>query len=124
MLTVVLDQAKLVKLPGRIATLVIGNPLIAEATLQVGGTAVITGKGYGATNIMALDRNGNVLMEKIVQVQAPKDTVVVYRGIERQTYSCTPECDHRIMLGDSAAAFTATLDQTGKRNTQALAAGR
>jgi len=124
MLTVVLDQAKLVKLPGRIATLVIGNPLIAEATLQVGGTAVITGKGYGATNIMALDRNGNVLMEKIVQVQAPKDTVVVYRGIERQTFSCTPSCERQIMLGDSEAAFTATIGQTVMRNTQAQGAAR
>ena len=123
-LMVVLDEAKLVKLPDRLATLVIGNPLIADAALQAGGYIVLTGKSYGSTNLMALDRSGKVLVEKTILVRAPGDTVVVYRGIERQTYSCTPECDHRIMLGDSAAAFTATLDQTGKRNTQALAAGR
>jgi Flp pilus assembly secretin CpaC len=123
-LTVVLDQAMLVKLPDQIATLVVGNPLIAEASLQVGGTLVITGKGYGSTNMLALDRNGNILMEKIVQVQAPKEAVIVYRGIERQTFSCTPTCERQVMLGDSEAAFTAALAQATARNTQAQAAAR
>jgi len=123
-LMVVLDEAKLVKLPDRLATLVIGNPLIADAALQAGGNVVLTGKGYGSTNLMALDRTGKVLMEKTILVRAPGNTVVVYRGIERQTYSCTPNCDRRIMLGDSAADFTATLGQIGERNTKAQAAGR
>ena len=123
-LTVVLDEAKLVKLPDRLATLVIGNPLIADAALQAGGNIVLTGKGYGSTNLMALDRTGKVLMEKTILVRAPGNTVVVYRGVERQTYSCTPNCDQRIMLGDSAADFTATLSQISERNTKAQAAGR
>ena len=63
-INVILDQAKLVKLPERVATIVIGNPLIADATVQTGGLMVITGKGYGATNIIALDRTGAVLMER------------------------------------------------------------
>jgi Flp pilus assembly secretin CpaC len=122
--TVVLDEAKLVKLPDRLATLVIGNPLIADAALQAGGNIVLTGKGYGSTNLMALDRTGKVLAEKTILVRAPGNTVVVYRGVERQTYSCTPNCDQRIMLGDSAADFTATLSQISERNTKAQAAGR
>ena len=122
-ITVVLDRAKLVKLPDRIASLVIGNPLIADATLQAGGTMVLTGKGYGATNLMALDRHGKVLMETTVRVKAPSDAVVVYRGAERQSYSCTPNCERRIMLGDGDAAFTAAMKQTTDRNTQAQGAG-
>ena len=56
--TVHLDQAKLLKLPERTATLVIGNPLIADAAVQPGGVVVITAKSYGMTNLVALDRTG------------------------------------------------------------------
>src|SRR5258705_13842704 len=80
---VVLDQARLVKLPDRVATLVIGNPVIAEAAIQPGGWMIITGKGYGATNIIALDRSGAILMEKTVEVQGPRDVGVGYRGGDR-----------------------------------------
>ncbi len=60
---------------------------------------------------MALDRNGATLSEYPIQVVGPSDSVVVvYRGIERETYSCTPNCERRITLGDSAAYFTQTLN--------------
>ena len=52
-IAVTVDQAKLVKLPGKVATIVVGNPLIADVTLQAGGIIVVTGKGYGATNFIA-----------------------------------------------------------------------
>ena len=119
--TVRVDQAHLLKLPDRVATIIIGNPLIADATLQSGGILVVTGKGYGATNLMALDRNGRVIMSKFVRVLGPssRDLVVVYRGVERESYSCAPQCQPRITLGDSTAYFNATLAQTGARDGQA-----
>ena len=40
-------KRRCMKLPTRVATIVIGNPLIADAALQAGGILVITGKGYG-----------------------------------------------------------------------------
>jgi Flp pilus assembly secretin CpaC len=122
--TVVVDQAKLMKLPDGVATLVIGNPLIADAALQSGGTMILTGKGYGTTNLLALDRDGKVLMDRMVQVEAPKAAVFVFRGTERQSYSCTPTCERQVMLGDSDAAFTAILGQTAARNGQAQGAAR
>jgi hypothetical protein len=109
--TVILDQAKLLKLPERAATIVLG------------GLMVVTGKGYGLTNLIALDRAGAVLMEKSVEVQGPGgDLVVVYRGIERGTYSCTPDCERRITLGDGNAFFDAIINETGARNGMAQAA--
>ena len=120
-ISVILDQARLVKLPDRVATIVIGNPAIADAAVQSGGWMVITGKGYGATNLIALDRSGAILMEKTVEVQGPKDVVVVYRGVERNTYSCTPECSPRLTLGDGNAFFEVIAGQIIARN--ALAAG-
>jgi Flp pilus assembly secretin CpaC len=118
---VILDQARLVKLPDRVATVVVGNPAIADAAVQAGGWMVITGKGYGTTNIVALDRSGAILMEKTVGVQGPQNVVVVYRGVEANTYSCAPECVARLTLGDGNAFFAATAGQIGARNT--LAAG-
>ncbi len=85
-MTVNVDQAQVLKLPERVATIVIGNPLIADAALQSGGLLVITGKGYGSTNLLALDRSGRVVMDKTVRVLGASggELVVVYKGIERE----------------------------------------
>ena len=117
-ITVILDQAKLVKLPERVGTIVIGNPSIADASVQPGGSMmVVTGKGYGTTNIIALDRAGTVLMENSVEVRGPgANVVVVYRGVDQSTYSCTPICQRRITLGDAPAHFEAATGQTAARN--------
>ncbi len=120
---VLVDQATVVKLPEKVATLVVGNPLIADVSLQPGGTMIVTGKGYGATNVMAIDRGGAVLLDRMIQVEAPTEKLVtVFRGINRETYSCTPICQQRITLGDGNDFFKSTLDQTGSRNGQASAA--
>lgn len=118
------DQAQIINIPDRVATIIIGNPLIADATVQSGGILVITGKGYGSTNLLALDRNGRVLMSRMVEVHTAGtgDIVTVYKGIERESYSCAPNCERRITLGDSPGFFNATLSQSGARNGQAQAA--
>lgn len=117
------DQAKLVKFPARIATIVVGNPLIADVTLQPGGIIVVTGKGYGATNVIAMDRAGEVLLDRVIQVEGPTDRVVtVYRGVDRESYSCTPTCQRRVTLGDGEGYFKSAMDQAGSLNTQASGA--
>jgi Flp pilus assembly secretin CpaC len=122
---IVLDQAQLVKLPDRISTIVIGNPLIADVSLQPGNLMVITGKGFGRTNLIALDRAGAVLMEKSLEVRAPSaDILVVYRGIQRESYSCTPSCERRITLGDSPGFFDSTIAQTMARSGMAQGAAK
>src|SRR5260221_717906 len=120
---VTIDEAKLIKLPERVATLVIGNPLIADASVQSGGLVVLTGKSFGATNFIALDRSGAVLMESVVEVRGRNDVVVVYKGVDRETYSCAPSCQRRIMPGDAGPFFDITLNQTLKRNDAAQAGG-
>src|SRR6516164_9666172 len=115
--TVIMDQARLLRLPDRVATIVIGNPMIADASLQPGGMVVLTGKGYGVTNLVVLDRAGNVLMERSVEVKGPRtDVVVMYRGIERETYSCAPMCQRQIVIGDSAVFFDTGIQQATGRN--------
>lgn len=131
-----LDQAKILKLPDRAATVVIGDPLIADLSIQPGALAILTGKSYGATNVVVMDRSGAVLMEREIEVKAPQERMImVYRGSTRQTYSCTPDCSPRATLGDtskddfdhdtglSVDYFNKTLNQGVTRSNQALAAG-
>ena len=114
------DQAKLVRLPTKVATIVVGNPLIADVALQSGGVVVVTGKGYGATNFIAMDRGGEVVMNRIIQVEGPTDQIVtVYRGVERESYSCMPICQRRATLGDGELYFKSTMDQANSLSSQA-----
>jgi Flp pilus assembly secretin CpaC len=114
------DQAKLVKLPTHVATIVVGNPLIADVTLQSGGIIVVTGKGYGATNFIAMDRAGEVLVDRVIQVEGPTDQLVtIYRGVERESYSCMPICQRRVTLGDGESYFKSAMDQAGTLSSQA-----
>jgi Flp pilus assembly secretin CpaC len=118
------DQAKLVRLPTRVATIVVGNPLIADVTLQTGGMIVVTGKGYGATNFIAMDRSGEILVDRVIQVEGPTDQLVtVYRGVERESYSCMPICQRRVTLGDGETYFKSTIDQAGALSSQASGGG-
>jgi Flp pilus assembly secretin CpaC len=113
---VILDRATVLRMPEKVSTVIVGNPLIADVSLQPGGIMVLTGKGFGATNVLALDRSGAVLMEKSVQVSGPReDVVVVHRGVAQESYSCNPNCESRVSLGDAQAYFQSTLAQTVAR---------
>ena len=119
-----IDQARLMRLPESTATLVIGNPLIADAVVQPGGVMVITAKSYGATNLVALDRSGATLFNSSIQVVGPADKVViVYRGIDRETYSCVPYCERRVTIGDATGYFTGNLTQIGSYGAAAQSGG-
>jgi Flp pilus assembly secretin CpaC len=116
---VILDRAAIAKLPDRTATIVVGNPLIADVSIQAGGIMVVTGKGYGVTNVIALDRAGKVIVEQSISVRSAADAVIVYRGASRESYSCAPDCERRITLGDSSDYFDTNLGQIGNRNLAA-----
>lgn len=102
LVTVSLDQARIVKVPERTQTLIIGNPSVADVTLlKTNGIMVVTGKGFGETNLIALDANGEPVAESIVRVNGDSQNLVVQRGMERESYSCAPRCQPAVALGDS-----------------------
>lgn len=116
-LVVMVDRAKIIRLPERTQTVVIGNPAIADMAIQKNGVVVVTGKSYGTTNLIAMDSTGNILAESIVSVAAPNDAVVtVQRGLDRQSYSCTPSCQPSVTLGDAATYFSDNRGQADARN--------
>lgn len=111
-IVVELDHAKIFRLPGPASTIVIGNPAIADATLQNAKTLIITGHAYGETNLVILDDNGETVSETRVSVSAPSDALVtVYKGAKRSSLSCMPDCQPTSVLGDDTTAFQDTLNQ-------------
>jgi hypothetical protein len=115
-ISVVLDQAKLLRLPDRVSTIIIGNPSIADGTLQSGGILVVTGKVYGSTNLMVLDSKGTVIAEHTITVTAPTNGVTVFRGADRETLSCAPNCQRTLVPGDAQGVFESVVSQNGTRN--------
>ena len=113
---VALDVAKVARLPPSATTLVIGNPTIADITmLKNAGSMVITGKSYGETNLIALDKNGELVAESAIRVRPSGAHVLVQRGGERESYSCAPDCMLAPQLGDGKA-FEAMNTQVQQRN--------
>jgi len=91
---IVMNQAKIIKLVRPADTVVIGNPDIADAVVQDAQTIVLTGKGFGVTNIVALDVEGRPIMDEQVRVSRQTvDSVRIYRRSDVQTLSCTPFCE-------------------------------
>jgi hypothetical protein len=113
-LKITLDQAQIAKVPTGTTTLVVGNPTIADVTMLKGGVGmVVTGKGYGQTNLVAIDAQGNILDEKQIQVIPTRNVLVVQRGDSRVSYTCNPWCMPTVQLGDEDKAF----DDAGKQIT-------
>lgn len=91
---VVMNQAKIVRLSRAADTIVIGNPAIADAAVQDATTIVLTGKGFGVTNLVVLDRDGSPIVDEQVTVGRDEaSSVRIYRRAEVQTMSCTPYCE-------------------------------
>ncbi len=117
---VMVDQAKVIRLPEKTQTVVVGNPMIADISVQKNGILVVTGKSFGVTNFIALDAAGAMLAESRVTVRAATDSVVtVQRGMERESYSCAPQCQPAIQLGDSNKFFGEVGGQATSRNQMA-----
>lgn len=91
---VLMNQAKIVKIARPADTIVIGNPLIADASVQDSTTIVLTGKGFGVTNLVILDSDGSPIVDEQVTVSRhDPSSVRVYRRSDVQTLSCTPYCE-------------------------------
>lgn len=89
-----MNQAKIVKIARPADTIVVGNPMIADASVQDSTTIVLTGKGFGVTNLVILDSDGSPIVdEQVIVSRHDPRSVRVYRCSDVQTLSCTPYCE-------------------------------
>lgn len=100
-ISVQMNMARVLRLSAPAATVIIGNPGVADVTIQDPQTLILTGKSYGQTNLIALDSAGNPIADSIVQVQRNgRDIVTIYMGSARTSMACAPECQPTIQVGD------------------------
>jgi prepilin-type processing-associated H-X9-DG protein len=122
-LTVLLDRAQIMAYPAATETIIVGNPIIADVTmLRNTGQVILTGKGFGDTNLLFLDGHGAILQEARLRVREAPAMMVVQRGIDRETYACHPRCEPTVALGDSSAFLQRTIGDIQARNAQASGA--
>jgi hypothetical protein len=116
-LAVTLDQARVEPLPPGTTTLIIGNPMIADVTMiKNSNSMVITGKGFGQTNLLAISADGLVILQKQLQVVPAKNVLILQSGPSRVSYACNPDCMPTVQLGDDDDHFSKTGTQITLRN--------
>ncbi len=112
-----LDQAQIVDLPEATSTVVVGNPLVVDFTMLKGNKKIVlTGKGYGETNLIALDRNGDVVGESILKVAGSGKNLTLQLGERRESFHCEQRCEPTVSLGDSNTYMDQTAAAIRNRN--------
>lgn len=102
-ITVNANMARVLRINAPAATVIVGNPAVADVTIQDPQTLILTGKSYGRTNLIVLDAIGNPIADTLIDVvQQQAGTLTVYQGLKRQSLSCSPICQPSIVLGDDS----------------------
>jgi hypothetical protein len=115
---VTIDRAKVLRISRPADTIIIGNPAIADATIQDQRTLVLTGRSFGVTNIVILDSDGEPIVDETIVVQGNEtNTVPIYRRSVRETLACSPVCEPTLTIGDDTKAFEAASGQIKQRNS-------
>lgn len=111
------DQSSLLRLPRPVAEIIIGNPSIADVTVQANTLLVVTGKTFGVTNLIILDADRKIIQEQRIIVERDENRVVnLHKAGQRQSYSCTPNCSPTLTIGDDTEYFD-MVEKHGKAKT-------
>lgn len=103
-----LDQVHTLTFKRPVATVYVGNPAIADITMIDARHAFVQGKGYGRTNVVALNQDGAQVFNTNITVTGANNgsTVVLNRGAQRITLNCAGQrCEPTPMPGDGKDAY-------------------
>ncbi len=105
-LSVEIDQARRVQLSGPAGSVIVGNPEIADVTVVDANTLYITGKGYGVTEVVAVDPIGRTVYQSQVVVTAGDGAgrVRVWRGAQATEMACASSCSPSVRGTSGPAA--------------------
>lgn len=112
--SVEVNMARILRISAPASTVIIGNPGIADVTIQDATTLILTGKSYGSTNLIVLDSAGNPVADTIVDVvqQKQSDLITIYMGAARNSMMCNPVCQPVIMIGDDPGFTSQTISSS------------
>ncbi len=92
-LNIEIDSSTRIQLRAPAGSVIVANPKIADVTVVDANTLFITGKGYGVTEIVAVDALGRPLFQSQVVVSAGSNgTVRVWRGAQATDMACGVSC--------------------------------
>lgn len=123
--TLGLDEVHTLTFRAPVATVYVGNPAIADITMIDARHAFVQGKGYGRTNIVALNRDGVQVYGTGVNVTGaePAGTVILNRGAQRITLNCAGgRCEPTPMPGDGKDSYDPGNPVAGAHQSNARAA--
>lgn len=110
-ISVVLNHARVLRLSRPAATVIIGNPEIADATVRDAQTIILTGRGFGNTNMVVLDATGNPIIDERIAVSRNEfETLKVYRRADIETLSCKPFCERAYLTEAETQSIRATAE--------------
>lgn len=111
-LTVETNKTAALRLNGSAASVVIGNPVVADITVFDERLIFVTGKSFGTTNLMVFDARGELIYSNDVSVVSGTQTLVrVVRAGQSQTFDCAPNCRSVLNPGDDPAYFGQVFQQ-------------
>lgn len=115
-LSVPLDEVRVVAFSKPVATLYVGNPVIADVTIIDSRHAFVQAKAFGATNVVAIDSSGKqIANQQIVVAAKGSSQVTLQRGTQQTTYSCTGgRCQATPQPGDGQDTFNEATGQIEK----------
>ncbi len=119
-----MDQVRPFKVERPAQNIVVGNPAIADVTIQDNENIFLFGKSPGLTNIYIFDEKGETISNLMVRVRSQNsDMLTFHHGSSRTTYNCTSNCERTITVGDNRVAFEETSQQVQKKFEQAAELG-
>lgn len=107
-LNVEIDRSARVQLRGAAASIIVGNPQIADVSLVDANTMFIVGKGYGVTEVVAVDGVGRTLFQReVVVTGGSTGSVRVWRGAQATEMTCGASCSASTRASATTTAPTA-----------------
>ena len=106
-----------------------GLATIADVSMIDSRHAFVLGKGFGATNIVALDADGKQVINDPISVFGHTgNTVILHRGTQQATLTCgNARCEAAPTPGDDKDSFSSRMEQLAQHQdagTKAAGSGR
>jgi len=115
---VAVDHAKVLRLSRPAVSVIVGNSAIADAAVHDGQMLFITGKTFGSTNFIAIDKNGKTIINRSLQVLPADNRLTLLRGGYQRTYLCGEGCEPVPGIGDDAETFDRIMAQHKEKSDE------
>lgn len=110
--TVESGDTKTLRLSKEAASVVIGNQNIADVAVANSQLLLISGKIFGTTNLIVLDKDGKTIYAADVVVTTnTANLVTVNRAGSNFSYDCAPDCRAGLVVGDDAGHYNTVYGQ-------------